>query len=179
MNRMSHTAQIRPLSSSDDLEQITRLIHHAYEQHAALGLRYWGTHQSVADTATRFSSGQGFVAELDREYVGTVTVRPPQPESSLELYRDSCTWSLCQFAVSPKLKGAGLGKALHEVALAYARQNGGQIMAIDTAAPAKGLIAMYRAWGYQHVGEHSWQPHTNYESVVMSRPIGALAHNVA
>ena len=170
---MSHEIQIRLFSSTDDLEQITRLIHLAYAQHAAIGLRYWGTHQSVADTATRFASGQGFVAVSGGEYVGTITVRPPQPESTLKLYREPHTWSICQFAVSPMLKGTGLGKALHEVALAHARQNGGQVMAIDTAAPAKGLIAMYRAWGYQHVGEHSWRPHTNYDSVVMSRRPGA------
>jgi ribosomal protein S18 acetylase RimI-like enzyme len=178
MKRMSNEPQIRPLSSTDDLGEITRLIHLAYAPHAALGLRYWGTHQSVADTATRFASGQGFVVELAGEYVGTVTVRPPQPESPLKLYRDPHTWSISQFAVSPNLKGTGLGKALHDVALAHARQNGALVMALDTAAPAKALIAMYRAWGYQQVGEHSWQPHTNYVSVVMSRALGALAHNV-
>lgn len=32
----------------------------------------------------------------------------------------------------------------------------------------------YRAWGYRHIGMHSWQPHTNYESVVMSLAIGEL-----
>jgi len=174
-DRMPHGIEIRLVSKTDDLERITRLIHHAYASHAAAGLRYWGTHQSVIDTATRFASGQGLVAVLDGEYVGTITIRPPQPESALELYRDPHTWSICQFAVSPMLKGAGLGKALHEVALAHARQNGGQVMAIDTAAPAEGLIAMYRAWGYQPVGEHSWQPHTNYDSVVMSRPLDAPA----
>ena len=159
---------IRPLSSSDDLEQITRLVHLAYARHAALGLRYWGTHQTVADTATRFASGQGFIAELDGECVGTITVRPPQPESSLAHYRDAHTWSICQFAVLPRLKGAGIGRALHDAALAHAQQHGGHTMTIDTAAPAQALIAMYRAWGYQHVGTHSWRPHTNYESVVMS-----------
>ncbi len=177
MNPRLHRPLIRPFLSTDNLEEITRLIHSAYAPHATLGLRYWGTHQSADDTATRFASGQGFVAELSGEYVGTVTVRPPQLESPLKLYRDARTWSICQFAVSPKLKGAGLGKALHGVALAYARQHGGLVMAIDTAAPAKALIAMYRAWGYRHVGEHSWRPHTNYESVVMSRSLSALAHD--
>lgn len=164
--------QIRRLSSDDDLEQITRLIHLAYAPHAALGLRYWGTHQTVADTATRFASGQGFIAEEDGECVGTITVRPPQPESSLAPYRDAHTWSLCQFAVSPRLKGAGIGRTLHDMALAHAHRHGGRTMMIDTAAPATGLIAMYRAWGYRHIGMHSWQPHTNFESVVMSLAIG-------
>ena len=129
-------------------------------------------------TEEREGYGQGFVAELEGEYVGTITVRPPQPESPLALYRNSNTWSICQFAVSPRLKGLGLGKVLHDVGLAHARERGAQIMALDTAAPAKGLIAMYRAWGYNCVGEHNWQPHTNYESVVRSRPVGAVAHNL-
>lgn len=177
MKPVSSEIPIRPLSPTDDLERITHLIHLAYGQHAAAGLRYWGTHQSVSDTTSRFASGQGLVAELAGEYVGTITVRPPQPESPLELYRHPHTWSICQFAVSPRLKGLGLGKALHDAALAHARQSGGQVMALDTAAPAKGLIAMYLGWGYQHVGEHSWQPHTNYDSVLMSRPVGAVESN--
>jgi hypothetical protein len=30
---------------------------------------------------------------------------------------------------------------------------------------------MYEAWGYKVVGQHDWQPHTNYVSVLMSRPL--------
>lgn len=169
--------KIRPISSVDDLEEITRLIHSAYAAHAALGLRFWGTHQSVADTSTRFALGQGFLAESNGQPVGTITVRPPQPDSPIHIYRDPITWSISQFAVSPHFKGTGLGKALHEVALDHASQNGCQVMALDTAVPAIGLIAMYRSWGYKQVCEHSWQPQTNYMSVVMCRPMGASAHN--
>ncbi|WP_072427069.1 GNAT family N-acetyltransferase [Chitinimonas taiwanensis] len=163
--------QIRPVSPSDNLEQITRLIHLAYAKHAALGLRFWGTHQSISDTAKRFEQGQGFIAQFNEEYIGTITVRPPQPESPLTIYRNPDVWSICQFAVVPEFKGLGLGRALHDAALAHARLNHGQIIAIDTAAPAKGLIAMYHDWGYRYECEHSWQPHTNYMSIVMSRPI--------
>lgn len=160
--------QVRRLSPADDLERITDLIHRAYAPHAARGLRYWGTHQTVEDTATRFASGEGFIAESGGEVVGTITVRPPQADSSLALYRSA--WSIVQFAVSPRHKGAGIGKLLHEAALDHALRNGAQLMAIDTAAPAEALIAMYQAWGYRHVGEHSWS-HTNYVSVVMTRPL--------
>jgi GNAT superfamily N-acetyltransferase len=76
---------------------------------------------------------------------------------------------LCQFAVAPELKGQGLGKALHRAAAALAVEHGAKILALDTAAPAKSLIAMYEAWGYSIVAEHDWRPHTNYPSVVMSR----------
>jgi len=158
---------IRPLNPSDDLARVTRLIHAAYAPHAARGLRYWGTHQSVQDTAKRFAAGHGLVAESCGEYVGTITVRPPQPESVVALYRDPHTWSISQFAVEPLLKGKGLGRLLHEAAIAHVRRSGGCTMALDTAAPAEGLIAMYRAWGYELQGEHDWRPHTNYISVLM------------
>lgn len=168
MNSDTRDLLVRHLSPSDDLQRITDLIHQAYAPHAARGLRYWGTHQSVEDTATRFASGQGYVVESCGEVLGTITVRPPQPESPLLLYRRA--WSIVQFAVSPRHKGAGIGKMLHEAALDHARRSGAEVMAIDTAAPAEALIEMYRAWGYRQVGEHSWS-HTNYVSVVMTRPL--------
>ena len=166
-----HAPTIRRLRDDDDLHALTDLIHLAYAPQAAKGLRYWGTHQSVDDTRRRFASGHGLVAELDGRYVGTVTVRPPQPESQVVLYRDAHTWTIAQFAVAPALKGQGLGRRLHEACMAVAREHGGRTMALDTAAPAEGLIAMYRAWGYEVVGETDWRPHTNYLSVVMRREI--------
>lgn len=161
---------IRALLPGDDLERLTKLIHAAYAPHASRGLRYWGTHQTVEDTATRLASGHGLVAEIQGDYVGTVTVKPPQLESPIALYRQPNTWSIAQFAVAPSLKGKGLGKALHEAAVAYALCNGATTMALDTAIPAKGLIAMYLAWGYEVVGEHDW-PQTNYLSLLMSLPL--------
>ncbi len=44
-------------------------------------------------------------------------------------------------------------------------------MALDTAAPALGLISMYKAWGYELAGEHDWRPITNYLSVLMIRSL--------
>ena len=48
-------------------------------------------------------------------------------------------------------------------------------MALDTAAPAEALIAMYRAWGYETVGEVDWRPQTNYLSVVMRKALRSEA----
>ncbi len=164
---------VRPLKPDDSLQMLTTLIHQAYAPHAAQGLRYWGTHQTVADTATRFASGLGFVAEVAGQIAGTITLRPPQPESPAALYRDPETWSISQFAVAPSHKGGGIGLALHEHALAVALSNGARRMALDTAEPAKPLIALYRQWGYQIVGEQDWRPHTNYLSVLMTRSLRA------
>ena len=87
---------IRLVRADENLVALTALIQRAYAPHAAKGLRYWGTHQSAADTATRLASGQGFVAEIE---------------------------------------------------------GGGGVMALDTAATAHGLIAMYQRWGYRICGE--------------------------
>lgn len=147
------------------------MIHSAYRQRAAKNLRYWATHQTVADTAQRFASGQGLVAEADGRLLGTLTVRPPQPEAEVALFRDPATWTLCQFAVLPEHQETGIGRQSHGAALAHAGARGGHTMALDTAAPATDLIAMYGRWGYRIVGEYDWRTHTNYPSVVMSRPI--------
>ena len=162
---------IRPIRPDDDLSSLTELIHAAYAPHAASGLRYWGTHQSVEDTAKRLATGQGFLAVAGGCQVGTITLRMPQPESPVRLYRAVDTWSFGQFAVAPSHKGLGVGKALHEHALARAVSNGARTMALDTAATASKLIAMYCAWGYEVCGQCDWRPHTNYLSVLMAQPL--------
>jgi GNAT superfamily N-acetyltransferase len=168
---MSITATIRAVTPQDDMVFLTDLIHAAYMSLAEKNLRYWATHQSVADTTRRFSSGHGLIAEVQGKVVGTLTVRPPQPDSEVPQYRDATTWTLGQFAVSPELQGSGIGHQLHEVALAYAWTKGGRIIALDTAVSATHLIEMYVHWGYKIVGECDWRPQTNYLSVIMSRSI--------
>jgi len=166
---------IRELHAEDSMARLTELIHAAYAPHAAQGLRFWGTHQTEEESARRFASGRGLVAELGGEFVGTVIARPPQPKSPLFLYRQPDVWSISQLAVAPQFKGRGLGRAMHNAAETLALANGAAILALDTATPAHALIAMYEAWGYRVIGNHDWRPHTNFLSTVMSRPIKALA----
>lgn len=163
--------EIRPFNYCDDLVRLTALIHRAYDPHARLGLRYWGTHQSVEDTRSRLESGQGIVALHESCFVGTITVRAPQPNSPVIQYRDSKTWSICQFAVDPRIQGRGVGKLLHDRAQVVARQQGARALALDTADAAVGLIELYRSWGYEVVGTADWRPQTNYQSVVMCKEI--------
>ncbi len=168
---MTFTLTIRHLSPADDLAALTDLIHAAYAHRAAANLRYFGTHQTVEDTAKRYVMGQGLIAEMGGKLVGTVTVRPPQPNSEVPLFRENATWTLSQFCVFPGHQNLGIGRKLHDAALAHAHKHKGQIIALDTAAPATELIEMYQRWGYRVVGECDWRPHTNYLSVVMARPI--------
>jgi GNAT superfamily N-acetyltransferase len=163
--------EIREISDTDDLGAITDLVHAAYLPHAQSGLRYWGTHQTVEDTAKRIRSGTALLLVNEGRYVGMVIVRPPQPASEVPLYRQPDVWSISQFCISPEYKGKGYGRKLHERALSFASGAGAGFMALDTAEPARDLIAMYQSWGYSVVGRCDWRPHTNYESVLMKRAI--------
>lgn len=162
---------IRAVTPQDDLERLTALIHAAYAPQAAKGLRYWGTHQTVEDTAQRLAAGTGLLMLQGDEYVATLTLRPPQPNSPVALYREPDVWTFGQFCVAPAAKGRGWGRQLHDHATELACQAGAKAMALDTAEPAAALIAMYQLWGYRVVGKCDWRPLTNYTSVVMSRSL--------
>ncbi|WP_331344573.1 GNAT family N-acetyltransferase [Cellvibrio sp. UBA7661] len=162
---------IREIQDSDDIEKLTELIRSAYSSHAASGLKYWATHQTVDDTKRRIAMGICLVALHQDEYVGTCLFRRPQPESPVELYRSPRVWTVAQFGVLPEHKGKGIGKAIHARGLALLKQMGVATIALDTAEPAKPLIEMYKSWGYQLVGHCDWRPFTNYPSVVMSMAV--------
>jgi GNAT superfamily N-acetyltransferase len=176
---MSDHLRVRRISAADDLHALTELIHAAYAPHAEKGLRYWATHQSVADTERRIGRGICFVGELGGEVVATIALARPDPNSKVDLLREAHTWSFGQFAVAPTHKGRGIGKRLHNAALQEAAALGCQVMALHTAQPIVALINMYRSWGYTEVGTCDWRPHTNYLSVLMSKTVrsGAEAHD--
>ena len=182
LDRMDTSAplQCREIVRSDDIEALASLVRAAYAPHAAEGLRYWGTHQTVEDTKKRYASGTGLIGSMDGHVVATLVLCRPDPLSEVDTFRDPTTWKFNQFAVRPELKGRGIGRQLHEFALAYAYERGCRRMALDTAAPAEGLIALYTAWGYSVVGTCDWRPFTNYPSVVMAKELtaGLVRHAV-
>jgi GNAT superfamily N-acetyltransferase len=161
----------RQVQAEDDLAELTELIHAAYAPHAASGLRYWATHQTVEDTAKRFAAGHGFVGILNGSVVATVTLQEPSPNTRVPLLAEQGTWSFGQFAVAPIHKGKGLGRQIHDFATSFALKRGCRRMALHTAQPASALIAMYRSWGYAEVGTCDWRPHTNYLSVLMTKEL--------
>ena len=166
---------VRRTAKTEDLVALTALIRAAYAPRALKGLRYWATHQSVEATGKRLSRGVGFVGEVAGELVATITLSKPDPESKVPLLRDEHTWSFGQFAVAPQHKGKGYGRRIHDAALQCAALEGCQVMALHTAEPAAELIQMYRSWGYVQVGTCDWRPHTNYLSVLMTKPLAFQA----
>lgn len=155
-----------------DLLPLTGLLHRAYAELAARGLRYVATHQTPDVTEQRVRAGHCFVAEVNDGLVGTITVRKPSASSPVAAYRERATFVFGQYGVDPAMRTKGIGRALHERAIRFAAASGARAMALDTAAPAHHLIELYSRWGYIEIGRHCWED-TNYESVIMRKHLRA------
>ena len=153
------------------MESLTALIHRAYAVHAARGLRYWGTHQSVADTRKRCADGETWLAEVDGEIVATVTLLPPEKTRGSPHYDRPDVAKFGQFCVAPEHQGRGVGALLLDHVEARARALQARELALDTAEGATGLIAWYTRRGYAFVEHVDWRPDVNYRSVLLSRPL--------
>ena len=160
--------QIRELSSTDDFEVLTDLIHRAYAPLAAEGLRYWATHQSVADTADRCARGETWVADDDGRVIGMVTLSAAG-SGGCPWYERPEVAHFNQLAVDPGAQGRGVAAALMGHIEARAAELGAAELACDTSEQATGLIATYERRGYRFVGHVDWRPDVNYRSVLLSR----------
>jgi GNAT superfamily N-acetyltransferase len=167
------TIVIREFEPEDDVAQLTAMLHRAYAPLAAQGLRYNATHQSPDVTRRRLARGHPFVAVVGGRLVGTITAYGPDPESSALTYRHVDTFHFGQFGVDPEFKGKGIGRSLHRAMIEYAAKQGAKFMALDTAAPAADLVALYERWGYAVVERACWDS-VNYESVIMLRAIAGV-----
>ena len=168
---MTPALTIRPFTTDDDIEEITRIIRAAYAQLSAMGLKYWATWQEAADTKKRFDRGHGFVALLGDRVVGTITIYGPDHGNKSPIYRDVDTYGIGQFAIDPELQGNGYGKELQQFAEGWIRNRRGKRVALDTSEQATHLIAMYEKWGYTIAGNVDWRPFTNYLSVMMVKDL--------
>lgn len=164
-------ALLRPLAGSDSLEALTEVIHRAYAPLAAAGMRYWATHQTVADTAERCGRGEAWVAELEGRLVGTVTLQGPEATGGCPWYDRAEVAKFQQFCVDPSLKGTGLGAAMMDHVERRARALGATELALDTSEHASGLIGLYQRRGYRLVGHVDYRPKVNYRSVVLSKTV--------
>ncbi len=160
------------LVAEPEFEELTALLHRAYAVHAAAGLRFAATHQSVQTTRERAGAGECWVGEQNGKLVATVTVIPPHMGRSLAdagcaTYAATGVAKVNQLAVEPALKRQGYGALLMDHAEARARALGAHTLALDTAAPAETTIAWYQRRGYTICDRCDWRPHVNYESVVL------------
>lgn len=162
---------IRPWRSTDSAAELTELLHRAYARLAGMGLRFWATHQSAEVTEKRISEGECFVALADGVICGTILFRDAARTKGSPWYDRPEVASLGQFAVDPRLQNNGLGRRLIAHVEARAATSGARELALDTAEPALHLVEWYTRLGYRFIEHAQWQ-HTNYLSVLLSKPVG-------
>jgi GNAT superfamily N-acetyltransferase len=161
---------IRPIVETDSLEELTELLHRAYARLAAMGLRFFATHQTVEQTRSRVRSGRCFIAESDGGIVGTITLYQRKSDEGPAWYRRDGVGYFGQFGVEPGLQGRGIGNLLLEHVESEARTLGLEELALDTAESATHLIEYYARHGYREVDGVQWKD-VNYRSVVMSKTL--------
>ncbi|WP_380278442.1 GNAT family N-acetyltransferase [Kitasatospora purpeofusca] len=162
---------MRPFAEGDSVEELTRLLHRAYSDHASAGRVFLASHQSAQDTATRVGRGECWVALEGNELVGTVTVAAPyQAPDGYPAPRGA--GSFWQLAVHPRHRGTGLGQRLLVLAEQRVVALGSTQVAIDTSAEAADLVGWYCRRGYVPIGRWRWDV-TNYESVVLLKALSA------
>ena len=76
--------------------------------------------------------------------------------------------AVSQFAVEPDVQGLGIGSALLARVEELARADGVVELSLNTAEPARHLVAYYEKRGYRLV-DHTDATMPNYRSVILSK----------
>lgn len=155
---------------ADLVAPLTKLLHESYAPLAAQGMRYLATHQPASKTRERLLEGESYLAFLNEDVVGTITLYREKMQSSCDYYRQTGVFSFGQFAIRHDLKGQRFGSAMMDFVEGHAREMGARELALDTSEHAHELISMYEKRGYKHVAFTKWEV-TNYRSVILSKPL--------
>lgn len=154
------------LALEGDVPQIRSLLNAAYKEHADKGLNYTATYQDEGETRKRMAKGRTFVLLSGTEIVGTI----------LFYERNEFTGKrsayLEQFAISPKLKGTGLGSIIMDFCEQLANDEKYEAIQLNTAQPATHLVDWYKRRGYKIVAEVHLEGKT-YDSYVFEKTLRA------
>lgn len=115
----------------------------------------------LSDGLRDFVEGRGFydawVAEVDREVVGQVLLRPRTSPKVMEMLRQATGLAddrfgvIARLFVSPAMRRRGIGRALMTTATAAAVSRG-LVPVLDVVTKNKAAIALYESMGWVRVG---------------------------
>jgi predicted N-acetyltransferase YhbS len=160
----------RYLRPSDDMDELTTMLHEAYAPLAAAGMRFVASYQDSGVTRERTQRGETLVAIDGERIVGVVTLADSDKTSGSQYYDRPDVASLGQFAVRPTHQAAGIGGTLMRLAEDRAREKGVGALGLDTSEHATQLISLYLAKGYEVVEFSQWRV-TNYRSIILGKPL--------
>lgn len=161
---------IRPINQSDNLDELTSLLHKSYKKLADLGFRFHASHQDTNTTKQRVDNAECYVATLNNKLIGTISYRAPTTKLNHEYYDQPFIASYGQFAVDPEYQKIGLGSKLIDLVEQCAIRDNAKEISIDTAEGAIELIEYYKKRKYSFVKYIQWDV-TNYRSVILSKKL--------
>jgi GNAT superfamily N-acetyltransferase len=139
---------IRLLEAKDSFQELTQLVNVAYRPLAEMGFRFVASYQDCELTIRRCAIGDTYVAEMDGNIIGCITLRPPQYQMAgiddyPAWYERNDVAVFGQFAVHPDLQKNGIGTKLILQAEERATDLGANEIACDTAEGVTHLISYY------------------------------------
>lgn len=157
--------EIRQKDDSISWEEITNLIHDAFQERLDQGMQFTCSYFTPEDYERRSANAVVLVAiDTDKNRLaGTASVVINQDKEG--------AWAYIQnLAIHPDYKRRGVGSRLEERRTEIARANGCQYMIGDTAIGAKSSVNMRKKYGFRIVGLESFKS-TNYYSYVFRKQL--------
>ncbi|MBX3367427.1 MAG: GNAT family N-acetyltransferase [Phycisphaeraceae bacterium] len=163
---------VRRVRSSDSMEELTSLLHRAYAEQVAMGLKPLAGRQTVDVTRARSATGENYVATLGEggPLVGTILFQERESAAFPEWFLRPEVAHFSLFGVDPLHQGRGIGGMLLRAVEARAVELAKTEIALSYAEPDTKLAGFYAHRAYRFIQHWQW-PYTNYRSVILSKSL--------
>jgi N-acetylglutamate synthase-like GNAT family acetyltransferase len=154
--------EIRPLTPGDDATAFRTLNEEWITRYFTIEAKDRETLNNPVHSIL-LKSGHIFMAYAGAEAVGCVALIPMQDG----------VYELSKMAVSPHLRGRGLGRRLLQHAIAQARSIGASSLFLGSNTRLKDAVHLYESVGFRHVNPETLPPMPyNRADVFMEMPLG-------
>ena len=132
----------------------------AYEEHASkIPEGHWNVLKQQIVTDDQNSEIDIMVAEIDGEIVGSVVLFPANVQGYQGLVADELEYpELRKLAVSSKVRGKGIAKALVNECIKRSKEKGYKAMGLHTSDFMETAVNLYEQMGFVRVPENDFIP---------------------
>jgi putative acetyltransferase len=147
LNEATRSVSIRPYAGQEDARAFRMLNEEWITRHFALEAKDIETLGNPEHAILR-KGGNIFMVDLEGEAVGCVALIPMGGD----------VYELSKMAVSPKLRGQGVGRRLLEHAIGQAKSIGAKSLFLGSSTKLANAVHLYEAVGFRHVPPDALPP---------------------
>jgi ribosomal protein S18 acetylase RimI-like enzyme len=138
--------------TSRDIED-AGILFAEYAKSLGFDLSFQGFDAELADLAGHYARPQNclLLAMVEGQAVGCVAMKR----------FDDGICEMKRLYVHPEYRGRGIGRALAEAVIEYARQAGYQAMRLDTVLPRDAAMGLYYSMGFENIDPYRYNPMKN------------------